>query len=73
MTSTTTLNGRLLRVDFGTGAWVLDQPDGQRWELHGSVPARLEGREVRVRGRAVERFSLAMAGPAFEVVAVEEG
>lgn len=69
--STHTLDGRLIRVDLGTGAWVLEQADGQRFELHGAVPAALEGKRVRVRGRPGSGLSAAMAGQPFDVQNIE--
>ena len=69
--SSTSIEGRLIRVDLGTGAWVVEQADGQRFELHGSVPGALEGKRVRVRGRPSALHSAAMAGAPFEVQSIE--
>jgi hypothetical protein len=46
-----TWNGKLKRVDLGTGGWVLETDDGQRVTLFGDIPAALENRNVEVQGR----------------------
>lgn len=54
--------GRLVRVDLGAGAWVLEAR-GQRIALFGPVPAHLAGEEVEVHGEEIEDgASFAMTG-----------
>ena len=64
------LRGTLHRADLGTGLWVLHTSDGQQLQLHGSVPAELAGRRVRVRGKDSEAYGFGMVGPGFEVVEI---
>lgn len=64
--------GTLERVDLGTGAWVLVDDHGERWQLDdtaldGGVPADLAGRRVHVSGRPVESLGFAMVGPTLAV------
>lgn len=49
-----TFNGKLKRVDLGTGGWVLETDDGQRIALFGDIPVALENRNVEVQGRILE-------------------
>jgi hypothetical protein len=49
-----TYNGKLKRVDLGTGAWVLETGDGEKITLFGDVPAGLEGRSVEVQGTEIK-------------------
>lgn len=54
--------GRLERVDFGPGAWVLNTDGGERIALYGDVPADLAGSRVEVEGRKVDAMGFAMVG-----------
>lgn len=56
------LEGKLRRMDLGTGAWVLETGDGKLVALYGDVPAQLDGKHVEVRGRAVDGMGFAMVG-----------
>ncbi len=42
--------GRLTRGIPGLGGWRLRGDDGKRYVLMGSIPDRLEGHRVKVRG-----------------------
>jgi hypothetical protein len=65
------LQGILKRVDLGTGAWVLETPDGQRYQLVGAVPGALKDRPVRVDAEAMEAMGFAMVGPILQVQRIE--
>ncbi len=64
------MTGTLKRVDLGPGAWVLDTPDGQRYQLAGDIPAELAGKRVKVEGKVENGFSFAMTGPTLRVKAI---
>jgi hypothetical protein len=58
----TTWTGRLVQVDLGAGAWVLETRT-ERILLVGSVPGHLAGQEVEVHGEELEDgMSFAMTG-----------
>jgi hypothetical protein len=64
-----TFKGTLEREDIGAGAWVLITADGERYTLHGGVPAGLSGRQVTVKGKKADSafgFSM-LGGSAIEV------
>ncbi len=64
-------SGILRRQELGgSTTWTLETSGGP-FELRGSVPAKLEGRRVRVRGRRAEQqFGFAMTGPVLEADSV---
>ena len=67
-----TFTGTLERVDLGGGGWALKADDGQRYELHGDVPAGLAGKRVQVEGRKASRMGFLMTGdPGIEVRSVK--
>jgi len=61
--------GTLERADFGPGGWVLRTKGGEQIALQGEVPKNLEGKAVRVTGKAVEAHGFLMVGS--KTVAVE--
>ena len=70
-----TFKGTLDFEDIGAGAWVLVTEDGERYTLHGDVPAGLRGRAVTVKGKkSGGGFGFAMlGGDAIEVTEVTTG
>ena len=71
-----TFKGRLDFEDIGAGAWVLLTEDGERYTLHGDVPAKLRGRAVTVKGKKSGGggFGFAMlGGDAIEVSEITAG
>jgi hypothetical protein len=67
--------GKLEFEDIGAGAWVLVTAEGDRYTLHGDVPARLSGQQVTVKGRKTGgAFGFSMlGGDAIEVAEVTAG
>lgn len=59
--------GILEHVDLGSGAWVLVDDDGTRWQLDGDIPDKLVGRRVRLTGKESAGFGFAMSGPTLKV------
>ena len=58
-----TFKGTLTLEDIGAGAWVLVTADGERYTLHGDVPAGLSGRSVTVKGKKADgAFGFSMLG-----------
>ncbi len=58
-----TYQGTLKRADFGPGAWILNQPGGEKVQLVGDVPAHLEGCTVSVDGEVMRGgMGFAMVG-----------
>lgn len=57
-----TFNGKLVRVDMGTGGWVLETKDGDKIALFGDVPVALAGRQVVVAGNEVDGAGFVMVG-----------
>jgi len=56
--------GKLVRVDLGTGGWVLETRDGKKIALFGDVDAALAGTQVEVQGTKLEGSSFMMTGDA---------
>ena len=54
--------GKLVRVDFGPGAWVLEADDGSKLQLAGEIPSNLVGQRVSVKGKTVTGMGFAMLG-----------
>jgi hypothetical protein len=54
--------GRLVRIDLGTGGWVLETRDGKKIALFGDVDAALDGSQVEVQGTKLEGSSFMMTG-----------
>ncbi len=54
--------GRLERVDVGTGAWRLHASDGSRLGLHGTIPLELDGCDVIVTGEILDGMGIGMVG-----------
>ena len=70
-----TYKGTLDFEDVGAGAWVLITADGERYTLHGDIPASLRGAAVTVKGtKTGGGFGFAMlGGAAIEVTSVTAG
>lgn len=67
-----TYTGKLVRVDLGTGGWMLETKEG-KIALFGEVPPKLAGTQVVVQGRSIEGSSFLMAGDKMlEVSSVKE-
>lgn len=65
--------GKLVRVDLGTGGWVLETKEGDKIALFGDVPPRLANTQVVVQGRTLEGSSFLMTGEKMlEVSSVKE-
>ena len=61
--------GKLVRVDLGTGGWVLETRDG-KIALFGDVDSSLAGRRVVVEGTEMDGASAMMVGDT--IVQVDE-
>ena len=67
-----TLEGKLERLSFGGGAWVLRGEGHPPYQLFGSIPPELKRRRVRVSGKkSPSSFSLSMTGIPFDVEKIE--
>lgn len=64
-----TWKGKLVRVDLGTGGWVLETKSG-KIALFGDVPSALAGRTVEVKGTELDGASAMMVGD--KMVEVEQ-
>ena len=56
--------GKLVKVDLGTGGWVLETRDGRKIALFGTVDGALAGTTVEVQGTEMEGASFMMTGDA---------
>ncbi|MEQ1503087.1 MAG: hypothetical protein ABMB14_12695 [Myxococcota bacterium] len=57
-----TYRGKLVRVDLGTGGWVLETKSGEKIALYGDVPSALAGRQVHVDGDELDGAGFMMVG-----------
>jgi hypothetical protein len=64
-----TWKGKLVRVDLGTGGWVLETSGG-KIALYGDVPSSLAGRTVEVQGKELDGAGFMMVGS--KMVEVEQ-
>jgi hypothetical protein len=64
-----TWKGKLVRVDLGTGGWVLETSSG-KIALYGDVPSTLAGCTVEVKGKEMDGAGFMMVGD--KMVEVEQ-
>ncbi|MFT5586764.1 MAG: hypothetical protein ACI9VR_004366 [Cognaticolwellia sp.] len=64
--------GILKQEFFGGEIWVLRTKAGQAYQLQGKIPAEMEDKQVKVRGKASDAaFGIAMVGPILDVEKIE--
>lgn len=67
------LVGTLERQFFGGPVWVLKAEDGAQYQLQGSIPDRLDGEKVQVRGQpSAQGFGFSMVGDVIDVERIKK-
>lgn len=67
-----TLTGTLSREFFGGEVWVLRTDDGGQYQLAGSVPAKFEGKRVKVDATpSNNNFGISMVGQVLDLQSIK--
>jgi hypothetical protein len=56
------IEGVLTKLDLGPGVWVVRDDRGVEFTIDGNVPEGLDGKRVKVEGKAADVMGIGMVG-----------